>query len=176
MTDITNILQMLDSDVWLITAAHEKQRAGLIATFVSSASIVPEAPRMLIGIAKQHHTWSVIEASRAFTLHLIDETQIDLVWRFGLQSGHDVDKFVGLSKIDAIAWLQCKVETSLDTGDRTIYVGEVVDARRERTAPPLTQKRLLELAPPERLRELRAGMTHDIPIDAAAIRAWRERR
>src|SRR5262245_59428488 len=77
MNDINDILRMLDREIWLVTAEHESRRAGLIATFGSNASIVPESPRMLIGIAKQHHTWSVIEASRAFTLHLLDETQIE---------------------------------------------------------------------------------------------------
>jgi hypothetical protein len=43
--------------------------------------------------AKRHHTHALIEGSGAFAMHLIDETQLDLVWRFGLQSGRDVDKF-----------------------------------------------------------------------------------
>ena len=87
MNDIDKILRLLDREIWLITATHQTNRAGLIATFVSNASIVPELPRMVIGIAKQHHTWSVIEKSRAFKLHLLDESQIELVWRFGLQVG-----------------------------------------------------------------------------------------
>ncbi len=145
---------------------------------------------MLVGIAKQHHTWSVIEASRTFQLHLLDESQIDLVWRFGLQSAYGsprplgegsgvralVDKFAGLDAIDAVAWLDCKVETALDIGDRTVYVAEVVDARLDKTTTPLTMKRLLELAPPERLREMRAGLERDAVVDGAAIRAWREGR
>jgi len=39
----------------------------------------------------------LIEASGAFGMHLIDETQIELAWRFGLQSGHDIDKLADLS-------------------------------------------------------------------------------
>jgi len=87
-----------------------------------------------------------------------------------------VDKFAGLDAIDAVAWLDCKVETALDIGDRTVYVAEVVDARLDKTTTPLTMKRLLELAPPERLREMRAGLERDAVVDGAAIRAWREGR
>lgn len=152
-------------------------RAGLIATFVSQASICPEIPRMLVGIAKQHHTWGVIEASQAFTLHLLQESQIDLVWHFGLSSGHAGDKFSGLGEIDgSVAVLECIVETSLDTGDRTVYIAEVVDARIERSGVPLTVKRLISLAPPERIQALRDGLARDALVDASAIQKWRQAR
>jgi flavin reductase (DIM6/NTAB) family NADH-FMN oxidoreductase RutF len=175
MPDINDILRLIDREIWLVSAAHENRRGGLIATFVSQASIVPELPRMLVGIAKQHHTWSLIEASRAFTLHLLDESHVDWVWRFGLPSGHDIDKFAGLPELNAVAWLSCRVETSLDTGDRTLYLAQVLDARLEKATAPLTMRRLVQLAAPERLRELRAGLERDAVVDAAAIRAWRAR-
>ncbi len=173
MPDITNIIRLIDREIWLVTAAHNARRGGMIATFVSQASIVPEWPRMLVGIARQHHTWGLVEASQAFTLHLLDETHIDWVWRFGLQSGHALDKFAGLPDLHAVAWLECKVEASLDTGDRTIYLAAVANAGLEKQTPPLTLKRVLELAPPERLRELRAGLERDAMVDGDAIRKWR---
>jgi flavin reductase (DIM6/NTAB) family NADH-FMN oxidoreductase RutF len=173
MLDITDILRQLNPAIWLVTAAHNERRGGLIATFVNQASIVPEVPRMLVGIAKQHHTWRLIESSRAFTLHLLDESHLDWVWRFGLQTGHTTDKFDGLPALTAAAWLECRVETSMDSGDRTIYLAEVLDAKLEKATPPLTMKRLLQLAPPDRLRELRDGMMRDAAIDAAAIQSWR---
>lgn len=173
MPDIDKILRLIDREIWLVTAEDEHRRGGLIATFVSNASIVPEMPRMLVGIAKHHHTHGLIEASKAFTLHLLDESHLGWVWRFGLQSGHAGDKFAGMPALAPVAWLKCRVEASLDTGDRTIYLAEILDGKMEKSTPPLTLKRLLELAPPERLRELRDGMTRDAAIDAAAIRAWR---
>jgi flavin reductase (DIM6/NTAB) family NADH-FMN oxidoreductase RutF len=175
MPDTGSIPRLLNSEIWLVTAAHEQRRGGLIATFVTHASIVPDMPRMLIGIAKQHHTSTLIEASRAFTLHLLDESHLDWVWRFGLHSGHTMDKFAGMPELTALATIACRVETSLDSGDRTIYLAEVIDARLNKQTQPLTMKRLLELAPPERLRELRAGLERDAIVDAAAIRQWRAR-
>ena len=184
MSDIDAILRMLDRELWLVTASHQGARAGLIATFVCNASIVPEMPRMLIGIAKQHHTWGLTEASRAFALTLIDESHLDWVWRFGLASGRAGDKFAGLTTApsdtgsplltEAIAWLDCRVETSLDTGDRTVYLAEVLAGKVQKATKPLTLQRLLQLAPAERLQELRAGLERDAIIDAAAIRRWRE--
>ena len=172
-TPIASLLAHLDRELWLLTACAGSRRGGLIATFVNLASIVPDAPRMLVGIAKQHHTHGLIEASRAFTLHLLDESHLDWVWRFGLQSGHASDKFAGMPELAPVAWLKCRVASALDTGDRTIYLAEVLDGKLEKQTPPLTIKRLLQLAPPEKLRELRDGMTRDAAIDAAAIREWR---
>jgi flavin reductase (DIM6/NTAB) family NADH-FMN oxidoreductase RutF len=119
-------------------------------------------------------------------LHLLGEHQLDWVWRFGLQSGRGRDKFEGL-QVDAAAtgspilsgsvgWLDCRVEARLDTGDRTIYLGEVVQSRATHVGQPLTLKRVLQLAPPDRLHELGLQRRHDAGVDAVAIRAWRSRR
>jgi hypothetical protein len=64
----------------------------------------------------------------------------------------------------------------MDTGDRTVYLAEVLKAKvgkRGDGRGTLTFKRLLELAPADRLRELKAAMARDIEIDRAAILEWR---
>src|SRR5262249_46412561 len=53
----------LDRELWLLTAAAPPRRGGLVATMVSQASLSPETPRVLVGVAKQHHTWGLVEAS-----------------------------------------------------------------------------------------------------------------
>lgn len=179
---ITQVLGQTDRELWLLTASADGVRAGLIATFVNQASIVPEMPRVVVGLAKQHHTWQIVERSRHFMLHLLSDEQVEYVWRFGLASGHTVDKWSGVVCTDetagprlteALAWLECRVEAALDSGDRTIYLAAVLAGRLERAAAPLTMHRLLQSAPPERLRELKAGLERDAAVDAAAILAWR---
>lgn len=179
----TELFALTDRELWLITASAGDRRGGLIATFVSHASLVPELPRILIAVAKQHHTWQLIEASGTFGAHLLAEKNLELIWRFGLASGRDLDKFDGLASetgasgspiIDnTLGWLECRVETRLDTGDRTVYVAEVLAAKKLLDEPPLTAKRMIELAPPEKLKQLRELRQHDSAVDAAAIRAWR---
>jgi flavin reductase (DIM6/NTAB) family NADH-FMN oxidoreductase RutF len=188
MTDFTTINQIFlqtDREIWLLTATADAERGGLIATFVSQASIVPDLPRVVVGLAKQHHTTPLVERSRAFVLHLLTEDHIDWVWRFGLQSGRAVDKWAGLSWSEsaggpllagALAWLECRVETTLDIGDRLVFAAEVRTGGMDRQGTPLTMRRLIQLAPPERHRELKAGLERDAVVDAAAIRAWRQSR
>jgi flavin reductase (DIM6/NTAB) family NADH-FMN oxidoreductase RutF len=157
--------------------------AGSLPPYVSSASIVAERPRVVVGLARHHHSWRLVEQAQSFVLHLLDETQLDLVWTFGLRSGRDVDKLAATATVptargsprlvDALAWLECRVETAFATGDRSLFLAAVTDGRRERPGRPLTMQRLLQLAPADRLREMRAQLDRDALIDAAAIAAWR---
>jgi flavin reductase (DIM6/NTAB) family NADH-FMN oxidoreductase RutF len=177
------VLDRVDPSLWLVTAQAGPRRGGLIATFVTSASIVPEMPRVLVGLARQHYTWDLVEASGAFTLHQLGERHLEWVWHFGLASGRGADKLAGLHVTagktgsprlpDAPGWLECEVEARLETGDRTVYLAAVVDAGAAAPEPLLTTKRILELAPPEMKRRLKEMLTHDAAVDAAAIRAWR---
>jgi flavin reductase (DIM6/NTAB) family NADH-FMN oxidoreductase RutF len=186
MTAASTLIAWLDRELWLVTSQAGDRRGGLIATFVNPASIVADLPRMLVGLARQHHTWEVVEASGAFALHLLGEHHLDWIWRFGLLSGHDRDKFEGLtvSKAstgspileDTIGWMDCRVETRLHTGDRTIYLAEVLEGRVTHFGPPLTQRRLLELCPPDKLAELKRQRHQDSVTDAEAIQLWRQAR
>ena len=174
----------LDRELWLITSASAvRQSGGLIATFVSQASIVPELPRLLIGLAKQHHTCQLIEASSVFVAHLLGEQHLDWVYRFGLQTGRNADKLAGLTLrpgvggvpvlTDALGWLECRVEARLDSGDRTLFLAEVVDGTLTDQEPLLTMQRFLQLAPADKLQQLKAALVRDAAVDAAAITAWR---
>jgi len=182
----SQVFGRLDRELWIVTAADGRRRGGMVATFVSHASLVDSLPRALIAVAKQHHTWQLIEASDAFGLHLISAGQVDWVWHFGLQSGCDVDKLSGFAVeegqsgapllSDALGRLDCRVEARMDIGDRTVYLAEVVDARNNRDELPLTMKELLRTAPPERLDELKKLRDRDSAINAQAILAWRKFR
>ena len=179
------LLNRTDRELWLVTAADGARRGGLIATFVCHASLVESLPRVLIALARHHHTCELVEAGGAFGLHLIGREHLDLVWRFGLESGRVTDKLAGLSLetaatgaplvTDVLGWLDCRVEARLDMGDRMVFVAEVVDARQMSDEPPLTMKELVQIAPQERLEQLSRLRQRDGAIDAARIRAWRKK-
>ena len=187
ITAAATLFAWLDREIWLVTAQAGESRGGLIATFVSQEySIVPDMPRVVVGIARSHYTRELIESSGAFALHLLAEEQMDLVWRFGLESGRPehsapaTDKLAGLEIttastgspliVAAIGWLDCRVETSLDIGDRALYVAEVLEGKVTNFAPPLTTSRLMERAPsprPDRDAALQLRQ-HDSYRDAGA--------
>ena len=177
------ITQYVDPLLWLVTARSGTERGGLIATFVHNVSLVPEFPRVIVGLARQHHTWKLIEGSRAFALHLLGEDNLEWVARFGLRSGRDCDKFAGLIVKDApsgspvleaaLLWLDCQVEASMDTGDRTFYVGEVVATNKGAGEVPIRFKQMLDSLADDTRQELDSRLARDRQIDAAAITKWR---
>lgn len=183
---ISLALDKLNPELWIITAADGVRRGGLIATFVVRASIVPEMPRMLVGLSKCHHTHDLVRDSGAMGLHLLREDQCDLVWRFGLQSGRDTDKFAGLARRpgqtgapllnDALATLEGRSETRLDIGDRTVFLVEILAGTEPRDSSPLRMQTMLAAAPPDRRQQLKHQLTADATRDANLIRAWRERQ
>ncbi len=183
---VSEVFHLYDPPLWLVTACHRGWRGGFIATFAVRASIVPALPRMVIGVAKHHHTWGLIEGSGRFALHLLAADDLRSVWRFGLQSGHEVDKFLDLADRrtpdgnplhpEARSWLDCRVEERLDIGDRTLYVAEVSGGEVLAQGPVLGVAALLEGAPPERRAELDRLYAADQSVDAAAILSWRQSR
>jgi len=179
------VLRRVDPPLWVVTAAAGGRRGGLVATFVSEASIVPEAPRVVVGLARQHHTWDLVEASGAFALHLITADRLAWVWRFGLGRGRDRDKLAGLETRraatgapvleGALGWLDCRVEARLDTGDRTVYLAAVEAGELEGDGEPLTVSRMLALASAEQRQALELDLARDAAIDREAIARWRQR-
>lgn len=182
---VQKVLALPGRTAWIVTSSHDNRIGGLVATFVNSASLVPTLPRLLTGIARHHYTWELIHRSRSFAAHLVDEAQCELIWRFGIGSGRHVHKFADVrwrrgetgSPIleDALAWLDCSVETELDIGDRTIYVAAVVDGNVIRPGAALTSAQILELASEEQLQRMQEERQRDEKLDAAAVLAWRQR-
>ncbi|WP_296807955.1 flavin reductase family protein [Thiocapsa sp.] len=183
---INDVFHLYDPPLWLVTAHDGTRRGGLIATAATRASIVREIPRMLVAVAKHHHTWGLIEASGTFALHLIAADDIASVRRFGLASGHQVDKFADLPPREtpagspliegAMSWMDCRVEARMDIGDRTTYLAEVTAGAVLRRGPILTVAGLLRDAPAADRTELKRLYAHDQETDRAAILAWRRSR
>src|SRR5215207_4278723 len=146
--------ELVDPPLWLVTSAHGGDRGGLIATFVSNAALAPDEPPLILAIAKHHFTWGIIERSRAFSLHLIDQTRIEWVRRFGLSSGHQEDKFIGLTPAtgsngapvfaDVVLWSECTVEAAFETGDRSLFLGRVTDCGQGGGGRLLTMSEMLK--------------------------------
>ncbi|MCF7984020.1 MAG: flavin reductase family protein [Thiohalocapsa sp.] len=199
---VDRVYHLYDPPLWLVTSAERAEpgsrRGGCIATFVARASIVRDRPRMLAGIARQHHTWRMIESSGAFCAHLLPRDALDLVWRFGLASGRDGDKFDAMEDHrsplgnplirSALAWLDCRVESCMVSGDRSLYLAAVTGGG---TLPPnrgaptpgaprpgaaMTVGDLIAGAPPDKRAELDRLYARDGQIDAEAMRRWRTTR
>lgn len=205
---IDTLLRQLNPEIWLITVATGSRRGGMIATGVMPASIVAEMPRLLVGVNNRHATAELLQEARCFAAHLLWPDQTALVERFGMHSGRTVDKLDGIPHRtghtgapvleDCRGWLECRVEASLNGGDRTFYLTEVLDGRLNARAAAEVEQRsetgssdagtapaqsdimqlasLLAAASESTLAELRRQRLADAALDAEAIAGWRSDR
>jgi flavin reductase (DIM6/NTAB) family NADH-FMN oxidoreductase RutF len=179
-----SVFQLTDHEVWVVTAAAENRRGGLLATWIAEASIDRESPVVLAGIAPNHFTAELIDAAGAFALHLLRADQIGLALSFALGSGRDRDKLHGLPTTvhqtgspvlrDCCAWLDCRVFARLAAGDRIYYWADVVAAGREDDQRPLTQAGLIAAADEAQRRLLRNDLLRDVELQRPLATAWRE--
>jgi flavin reductase (DIM6/NTAB) family NADH-FMN oxidoreductase RutF len=182
---IDDVLKLVDREIWLVTAAAGGRLGGLVATWVSAASLDPSQPVVVVGLAPNHFTAELVAASGRFALHLLHERQSDLVWRFALASGRDTNKLDGLAyRLDAggapvlshcLAWLDCRVIAKYDAGDRLFFWGDVEDGEVREHGVPLREKRLLELATAEQKAALSTARSADIQALAPLRQAWLSR-
>lgn len=163
-------LQELWSPLVAITAEHEGRTNGLIASTAIAASLLSEAPRVLVELAKANLTHDMVLASGSFALHLLPATPADaldtslaLFRTLGTRSGHDGEKmacipartgFTGSPLLtDALSYLEARVVATLDGGELTVVLADVVDGERVRDGDYLTIEAVREELAPGVLEE-----------------------
>src|SRR3954464_10756612 len=90
---IDSALRLIDREIWVLTAADGPRRGGLVATWISTASIDAQRPVLLAGVGPNHFTNELVQSSSAFAAHLLRPDQTDLAWNFANGSGRDRNKF-----------------------------------------------------------------------------------
>ncbi|TWT62195.1 flavin reductase family protein [Rubinisphaera italica] len=175
---------LIDPQLWLITSASQNRRSGLIATFVTKASIVPDCPRFVIGLARQHETCRLLEESGTCVLHLFSQEKCEWVEKFGVPSGAKIDKFAQIDiqtlktgapvLSDAICAFDCQVERNWETGDRILFLLQVVESKMLNPGTPLRFTEMWNTASTELCQKLSFLLVRDQQIDRQAIMKWRE--
>jgi flavin reductase (DIM6/NTAB) family NADH-FMN oxidoreductase RutF len=148
-------LAALWSPLLALTTAHAGRANGQIAVAGLCASILSEAPQVLIELWQANYTHDLTVASGVFALHLLpaapDEAlavSLDLVRALGFRSGRDGDKLANIAwtpgvtgcpiLADALSYVEARVVATLDGGEMTVFLGEVVAGRRLRAGEPLS--------------------------------------
>lgn len=100
-----------------------------------------EPPMLAISIGKTRYSHQLLEKAGEFTLGLPGENMEEEVRYCGTHSGRDVNKIDKLGieimpakKINAphaakcVASFECRLTASIESGDHTIFTGEIVNA------------------------------------------------
>ncbi|MEC7497739.1 MAG: flavin reductase family protein [Planctomycetota bacterium] len=177
-----SIFRLLDREVWVVTSGADHMRGGLLATWISQASIDPTRPLVLLGIAPNHFTGHLIRESGRFGLHLLKQDQADLALNFAIGSGRDRDKFkqtqvesgpLGTPRLtDALAWMEGRVIHCLDGGDRLYLWGQIEYASQQEGGSPLTEQKLISEASAAQKVQLRENHAYDCEIQRPMAQKW----
>ncbi len=120
---------------------------GFTTCWVSQVSFEPQ--QVILAAKKDQHTHDLIESGGVFSLNFLDTSQEDLARKF-TQTLAPEDGTVGGSPYtpgeatsaplfeEAFAHLECRVAGSMEAGDHTVYLGEIVAASLRRPADILT--------------------------------------
>jgi flavin reductase (DIM6/NTAB) family NADH-FMN oxidoreductase RutF len=177
---IAAVLGKLDGEIFVLTAAHGDRRNGQIVCWVLPATIVPQVPRVVVGVGRLTYTRELIEGSRRFALNLLGPDQWQWVPHFGFQSGRDVDKFATVpfergatgSPILAgiVGYLECEVNSVLDAGAHLFYLADVLAGQLAADREALRLHQLPALLPPEDVATMKRLLEQDIIRDRALLR------
>jgi len=189
---VNETLAMLSSPMLAITTHAQGRNNGLVARSGLFASLVPEAPRVLIELTKANLTHDLVLASGVFVLHTFPATPHDaltkslsLIHALGMRSGHDGDKMTGIPTrpgvtgcpilTDTLTYLEARVVATLDGEELTVFLADVVGGGRLRDGEPLTFGLFREYLPKEWLAEWGASRERQI-ADARRRRGLGSRR
>lgn len=133
-----------------MTAAHAGQISGQVATWVMLASLVPEQLRVVVAVSPFNFTNELIQASGQFTLNLLAADQTAWMVRFGLYSSREINKFEGIFYQlspeglpllpDTCGWAECRIGQQLFTGDRYLYIADVLEHQVDPERQPLREQ------------------------------------
>lgn len=119
--------------IYVLTAAHENEINGMIASWVSQVSHNP--PLLMVAVHPNRYTHHVMSQSKSFALHVLAKEQKEFLKRF---KGPDPkEKFASLQwhpgktgaplLEDCIARMECEIVFSCAPGNHTLFFGKVID-------------------------------------------------
>ncbi|HRE49317.1 MAG TPA: flavin reductase family protein [Aggregatilineales bacterium] len=145
--------------VTVVTTYHQGALAGM--TVSSFTSVALEPPTVLVCLNKDTYAHALVRQSGVYAISMLGQGQEALSNRFAGIDKTITDRFAGIAYTTAetgspllagaIAWFDCAVVNSIETGTHTIFIAEVIAAHSEPDLAPLlyhnrTYKRLVPTA------------------------------
>ena len=168
---MSDLFALTNPVVWLVTSRNKDERAGMIATWVSQATLSSIRPRVLVILSTESRTQRVIAETGRFALQLLDPTQQSLAERFALPWPGPGDRWEGLTHRTTASglplvqggcgYLDCRVSDQMETGDRVVILGEILEEAVEDDRGPLREQDVLSRQP----KNVRAALARSSEID-----------
>lgn len=132
--------------IYVLTTKTDDGINGMIASWVTQVSYDP--PLIMAAVHPNRYSHDMIVHKKAFGLHIIDQSQKDLLKRFkGPDPGKKFDGMdwksgkTGVPILtDCLAWFELEVLQKHQPGNHTLFISKVVDAGVHSKGIPLCTK------------------------------------
>ena len=130
--ELREVMRRFPAPVAVVTTELDGERFGLTVGSLVSLSLVPQLVGISIGKDSSSH--EPIRRADGWAASLLAESQADVAAHFGRSGIPPVALWLGVDVRDgargplvegALGWLQCRTVSEHETGDHTIFVGEV---------------------------------------------------
>jgi flavin reductase (DIM6/NTAB) family NADH-FMN oxidoreductase RutF len=125
---------------FLITCGDMKKKSNIIAVSFCMP-VAKEPPLIACAIGKAAYSCKLIESTREFIVNIPTTELKSKIYYCGFHSGREEDKFLKTSltpkparKVRApiieecVSHMECKVKQKIETGDKNLFIGEVIEA------------------------------------------------
>ncbi len=130
--------------IYVLTSFHKEKINGMIASWVSQVSYDPLL--IMVAVHPDRYSHKLITNSGYFALHVLAADQSELMGRF---KGPDPEaKFLGIQwrpgqtgcplLADCVAYFECRVTAQYTPGNHSLFLGEVLTARKIARGDALT--------------------------------------
>ena len=134
--------------LFAISCADQGEVNIFTANWITQVSFEP--PLLALSVENDSKSLPMIQRSRKFTVNVLHSGQRELAGQLGKSAIYHPDKLNGIEYTlgangcpllsDALAWVACEVRHSVEAGDSTLFVAEVVDVGMTGEGQPLTMK------------------------------------
>lgn len=141
-------LHKISYGLYIVTSGQDGKFNGQIANSIIQVSSKPAT--VAVCINKENYTHELIKSSRKFTVSILSEAApMTFIGLFGFKSGRSVDKLketktkTGVTGVPivldhSLGFIETELESELDCGTHTIFVGKVVEADVLGDGEPMT--------------------------------------
>jgi flavorubredoxin/flavin reductase (DIM6/NTAB) family NADH-FMN oxidoreductase RutF len=137
-TDLELALGRLSGGLYIITARKEDVSSAMLASWVTQASLAPLG--IAIAVAKDRAIEALLHVGDCFVLNILEEDRYQALMRHFLKRfAPGSDRFAGVKTYDAsngcailadaLAYLECNVDSRMDCGDHWVIYSSVQAGR-----------------------------------------------
>jgi flavin reductase (DIM6/NTAB) family NADH-FMN oxidoreductase RutF len=140
------VLRTFTYGLYALSSANEGEVNICTVNWLTQVSFDP--PLLAVSIENDSKSLPMVLRSRKFTVNVLRSGDRELAGKLGKSAVQQPDKLAGIGfdigangcpiLHDGLAWVACEVRHSVEAGDSTVVVGEVVDTGMLGEGQPLT--------------------------------------